>query len=78
MTFIHIAIYTKTLKLNQSINQSNKEGTKNRKITSGVLEHKWRASLKTILLLIVNLILTFNTQATKKKKSRICLLTYVQ
>ncbi len=31
-------------------------------ITSGVLEHKWRASLKTILFL-----LTFNTEATENK-----------
>ncbi len=30
--------------------------------TSGVLEHKWRASLKTILL-----ILTSNTEATENK-----------
>ncbi len=31
-------------------------------ITSGVLEHKWRASLKTILFL-----LTSNTEATENK-----------
>ncbi len=30
------------------------------RVTSGVLEHKWRASLKTILFL-----LTFNTEATE-------------
>ncbi len=32
--------------------------------TSGVLEHKWRASLKTILFL-----LTSNTEATEKRSS---------
>ncbi len=32
------------------------------KVTSGVLEHKWRASLKTILFL-----LTSNTEATENK-----------
>ncbi len=37
--------------------------TNNNKITSDVLEHKWRASLKTILFLY----LTSNTEATENK-----------
>ncbi len=37
--------------------------TTRKKITSDVLEHKWRASLKTILFMI----LTSNTEATENK-----------